>query len=246
MLTEMDEELGVGKTPGAHVRQLRREIQSLLSKVSEDESALPSAFASTHQELQKPSSVVHRSLSEALRLEEKAHSQCRAEMEAKDLEWREALADAEVKMESLRLDLATAKAHARKLARASTHAEAFADYEKLVADLRRTCADLRARNVDLEKQRGSSNKKSVYTTTKEAKVVRRLETAVSDLEAENSSLRKALRGLPLAERVAKQQTRIAQAREKDLARLALDLEKERRRRDDDHVHIEELRTCLLW
>ena len=246
------------KTPGAHVRQLRLEIQSLLSKLAEedDEKALPSSFATNESRepaidevLNGASGLVNRSLSEALRLEEKAHAECRASLEASALEWREASCDYEVQIESLRLELSAAKAHARKLERSSDQAEAFADYEKLASDLRRTCAALRARNVDLERsccQQKTMSPPGVYASNKEAKVVRRLEGAVADLEAENASLRKALRGLPLAERIAKSQTRVAQARAQDLHKAQRELDKERRKRDEDQLHIQELRRSQIF
>lgn len=179
--------------PAAQVRQLKAEIQALLTKVTADDD-LPSSFASV----------------------------CDGPIYGGS-EAEERYAAYEVEIAGLKLELKAANATARKLRRESSHADVLDDYEQTVARLRRSCAQLRRRNLQLE--RGAP------AETPSARVVRALEATVANLEDENADLRTKIRGLPLAERVAKTQTKVAHRRAQDLHRQQQQLDTERRHHD---------------
>lgn len=219
--------------PGQQVKELKKEIQSLLAKLVADED-MPSAFACEPVKEHRHSLREEQTFEATEQTLQSALAECREKLEASELERREVCTAYEVQLESLRLEASVAKARARKLCRKSSQADVFEEYERAICALRRRCASLRRRNLHLENSlddRGAS----VLPSTK---VARHLEHVVARLEAENADLRSRLRTLPLAERVAESQSRLAAKRAKDLdrERRRLDIEKQTTDKIRDDLH----------
>lgn len=154
--------------------------------------------------------------------------------DARDLEMSELKAAYEVEMQSLRLEVATQKSLARKLSRESNHSAIFEEYERTISRLRKRCASLRRRNVSLETEPYSPR----------GKVARRLELKIAQLEEENGDLRTRLRNLPLAERVAKAQIKIASKASEAAENERKELETERSRSDSLRDQLEMARATI--
>ena len=265
----------------AQVQSLKSELEELLSAVALEGgsggSGLPGSFASGSVTddgifgsagLEKDRDLLARSaLRSALDEEAESHARSRVRLDEREYDLEEAEAKFGVALASERAENVRLQALVRKLGRGGAGGEALCDdYERRIASLRRRIASLSRRNVALELKvsdvgrsrgdKGGGGATPSHYSHPAKKVAAQLAKKAAKLEAENDALRRELKRLPLAERVARSQSGIAAQRSDDAAtcrdalrrerhaneRLAADLERVQRALDDELTKTRDLRA----
>ena len=239
------------------VRSLKSELEDLLSAVALEGSSegLPESFAGSvtdegifgSEGLEADRDLLARSaLRAALDEEADSHARSRTRLDEREYDLEEAEARFGVDLATERAENLRLQTLVRKLGRAGAGEAVCDDYERRLLGLERRLARVSRRNVALELKFADAKRSPSGTGhgSPAKKVASQLAKKAAKLEAENDSLKRRLRRLPLAERVARSQSGIAAKRVDDFVHCRDALHRERVGNERLRAECDALRAAL--